>query len=168
MALPPNFVSNFASNVYNLFIPGKATKEVDQPGYGTDLRTIENWAANLILGLRNGFITLINAIDQSAIDYGANWLVGSAPPATGVRWTDQSFVAFVSFTSGLGMIPVTGFSHGYNAIVCNAISGGYGSSTVVSVDYVNSTLTELHLGAIEFSGSPLTGGQAVSVRIVGA
>ena len=166
MAVPVNFLNNFKAQVFNLFIPGKASKEIKQPQYGTDARTIEQWAATVIAAIRSSFLTIVAAINQSAIDYGDNWLVGAEPPA-GTRFLDQSFVVAVTFTAGEGSIPVSGYNYGYNAVMCNAGSSA-GSQIICQVREAAGTLTSLAVGAIETSGTPFTGDQVLSVRIVGA
>lgn len=163
---------------YQLFIPGKTNKDAAQPGYGNDMRTIEQWATFIISQIQAGTDTLVAEITalqtavgvlQVQVGSGINlevlsYTVGSAPPA-GTRLIVQKFTITPTFTAGVGSVALSGFSHGYDAIVGQE---GIPVGVIAGWDSGTSSLTSLSVTATETPATPLTGTQSISVVVIGA
>lgn len=152
---------------FELFIPNKTMKDVDQPGYGTDMRTIEsgvNLFLRAIIPEFNEVLAEINEIltvDIPKFEFG-NVAVGSNPPSD-IQFIDYSTTVSVT-TNGSGNVgvPLTGFSYGYSALLTPNWPGLMGS-----VDLGASTLSNLELNFQDTTG-PYTSTFTVTIRVVGA
>jgi len=178
-----------------LFIPNKANPAgPTADSYGTDARTIENWAkitlgsvsgnAAAIVVIEND-ITTINAdistlsTDVAAIEaqivtidaelattgnLSTDYQVGTAPPA-GTRLTDAMRSRTATATFGFVTLAITGFSYGYSVV---AFPGDASQSDSVAFDPSGSSLTALQFVA-KLSGSLLNAVPCtINYRIVGA
>jgi hypothetical protein len=153
---------------FELFIPGKNAKDIGQPGYGTDMRVIEqgvNLFLRAIIPEFNEAIAEINTIltvDIPKFEFG-NVAVGSNPPAN-TQFIDYSTTASITTNvSGEAYIPLTQYSHGYSALVTPNWPG-----LMASVDLVHSTLTELWMNFQDTTGAYASETFTVTVRVVGA
>jgi hypothetical protein len=154
---------------YQLFIPGKSKKDVEQPSYGTDMRTIEQWAAFLIDGIHGSNATLaaeilaLQTIINAQTPDIKSYQVGGAGPA-GTPIQTQTFTVSVNFTAGAGTIALAGFAHGYNAVI-SAVD----TTPAVSIRTATSSLSDLGVTAIDtITGAGITGTVGISVVIIGS
>jgi hypothetical protein len=153
---------------YILFVPGKNAKDITQPGYGTDMRVIEqgfNLFVEDIIPNLNQAIAEINEIvtvDIPKFEFG-NVAVGSNPPS-GTQFVDFSTTQTIT-TNGTGeaSIALTGFSHGYNALITPNWPG-----LMPSVDIGASTLSTLWLNFQDTTGPYGPNTFSVTIRVVGA
>jgi hypothetical protein len=151
---------------FELFIPGKASKDV-QSVYGTDMRTIENGINLFLRAIIPEFnaalaeINTIVTIDIPKFEFGAV-AVGANPPAN-TQFIDYSTTVTVT-TNGSGNVgvPLSGFTHGYSALVTPNWPG-----LMASVDLGASTLSNLELNFQDTTG-PYTNTFTVTIRVVGA
>lgn len=162
---------------FQLFIPTKTMQKVEQPGYGTDMRVIENGVNLFINKLVPEFneaiaeiATALAEIDQIVnIDIPKteflSVMVGTTPPDT-VQLINQYFAVTTTFTTGLATIPLSGFTHGWTALIAPASGGGSGS---IAIDISASTLTSLALeGTAVPAGTNLTGPYTIACNVIGA
>jgi hypothetical protein len=90
-------------------------------------------------------------------------MVGTTPAST-VQLIARMFIESVTVTAGATSVALSGFSHGYNALVVGADN----PAVVYTLNPGASTLTSLHLTAYNGSGTPFAGADSVSVLVVGA
>ena len=159
---------------FQLFVPGKNNSKQVQPAYGTDMRVIENGTNLFINKIVTEFNQAIAEINLALEDINliitigipkfifGNVAVGTNPPPD-TQITDFSTTVTVT-TDALGQcaIPLSGFVHGYNALVTANWPG-----LMPSVNLPNCTLTNLELNFQETTG-PFTGTISVTVRLTGA
>lgn len=160
---------------FNLFVTNKGMTKVDQPGYSVDMRTIEN-GVNLFINKLvpdfNNAIDEINAalaeidtiinIDIPKFEFG-NPAVGTTPPAN-TQFIDYSTtVSVTTNASGNVGVPLSGFTHGYSALVTPNWPG-----LMSSVDLGASTLSNLELNFQDTTGPYGPETFTVTIRVVGA
>jgi hypothetical protein len=152
---------------YVLFVPGKNAKDIGQPGYGTDMRVIEqgfNLFVEDIIPNLNQAIAEINEIvtvDIPKFEFG-NVAVGSNPPS-GTQFIDFSTTETITTDAfGQATITLSGFAHGYSALVTPNWPG-----LMPSVDIAACTLSALVLNFQDTTG-PYTNTFTVTIRVVGA
>jgi hypothetical protein len=148
---------------FNLFIPGKAAKEINQPGYGTDMRTIENWAKVLFGYIEEVFNQFIGGFHQVPFYTFGAVMVGTTPPTTD-QLKASMFIESVTVTAGAAAVALTGFSVGYNAQLTPADNVGL----TYTLNPSGSSLTSLAMFVYDDTGAPYTGTDAVSVLVIGA
>ena len=147
---------------FSLFIPGKDKKEVEQPAYGTDMRTIEQWGLLVAKYIQSVVAQFINSFHSAPLFNFGNVIAGSVPSAN-QQLLGQAFTVSFSATSGAGSVPVSGFSTGYSGVVCP--SGIVGQ--IYTIQPGSSSLSALALSVFTDAGTPVTGAAAVSVILVG-
>lgn len=148
---------------FSLFIPGKDKKDVAQPAYGTDMRTIEQWGLLVAKYLQSVVEQFITSFHSTPMFSFPGVMVGTVPPS-GTQLLAQTFVTSVTVTSGVTAVALSAFSDGYNAVVTGADNAGL----VYTLRPGASTLTSLSLAVFTSAGTPYTGADSVSVFVVGA
>ena len=156
-------MSNSFFDRFNLFIPGKSTKEVAQPGYGTDMRTIEICAKNIFAEIVSVTDQFVVSINQSPIFSLSNTMVGSTPPPT-TRLKASMFIESVSVSAGSGSVAISGFTTGYNVQLTP--SGAVGLTYTLNPS--GSSLSHIAFFVFDDTGAPFTGSDSASFFVVGA